>query len=148
MVVKIRMARVRDVQLPTRGTPGSAGLDFYIPEDFRYTWVLPHERILIPSGIKADIPEGYALIANNKSGVANKLGLIFGSSVVDSDYQGEIHLSLINTTDQEIRLGPGQKIVQFLLTPIPQTEVVEVPEKDLFQEGTIRGEGGFGSTGG
>lgn len=147
MVVKIRMSRTREVKLPTRATPGSAGIDFYIPEDARYLFLKPKERVLIPSGIKADIPEGYALIANNKSGIANKYGLIFGSSVVDSDYQGELHISLINTSDETVRLLPGQKIIQFLLTPIPPTEIIEVPEKDLFNEDTIRGEGGFGSSG-
>ena len=94
----MRLSRIRDVKLPTRGTTGSAGIDFYFPNDYPESLctVEPGERFFIPSGIKANVPEGQALIAFNKSGVALKQGLSVGACVVDSDYQGEIHLHLIN----------------------------------------------------
>ena len=70
----MKIAKVRDVKTPTRGTTGSAGIDFYIPNDYpdELCTVKPGERFFIPSGIKANVPEEHALIAMNKSGVALK----------------------------------------------------------------------------
>ena len=147
MLKLLNLSKTRDVKDPQRGTPGSAGIDFFIPNDFEGTVVLPQGSALIPSGIKAKVPDGYALIAMNKSGVATKLGLVVGACVVDSDYQGEIHIHLINTSNKCVTLEPGQKIVQFLLTPIEHCSINIVPLKDLFDSKTTRGIGGFGSTG-
>ena len=83
----------------------------------------------------------------NKSGVALKKGLVVGACVVDSDYQGEIHLHLINTSDKPVRIQPGDKLTQFLLIPVDHCLVEVVNEGDLFEEETTRGSGGFGSTG-
>lgn len=109
---EIKFTRIRDVKLPTRGTPQSAGIDFYIPKfdesfirdlleknshkPFRYSdltfdennkvenfVILPNEDILIPSGIKANVIKNHALIAYNKSGVCTKKNLICGACVVD-----------------------------------------------------------------
>ena len=90
----MQIAKIRNVKTPTRGTNGSAGIDFYVPDDYpdSLCTIPPGDRFFIPSGIKANVPEGYALIAMNKSGVALKKGLMVGACVVDSDYQGEIHL--------------------------------------------------------
>ena len=92
----MKITKIRDVKTPIRGTEGSAGIDFFVPEDFPkdLCTIQPNERFFIPSGIKANVPDGFALIAFNKSGVALKKGLLVGASVVDSDYQGEIHLHL------------------------------------------------------
>ena len=146
---KMKIAKVRDVKTPTRGTEGSAGIDFYVPNDFpeNLQMIEPGERYLIPSGIKANVPEGYALIAMNKSGVATKKSLIIGACVVDSDYQGEIHMHLINVGNYATKVVPGQKLVQFLLVPVNHCDVVEVRESELFSHETVRGSGGFGSTG-
>ena len=145
----MKIAKVRDVKTPTRGTEGSAGIDFYVPNDFPESLRLiePGERYLIPSGIKANVPEGYALIAMNKSGVATKKSLTVGACVVDSDYQGEIHMHLINVGNYATKVVPGEKLVQFLLVPINHCKVEEVEEKNLFEFETVRGAGGFGSTG-
>lgn len=145
----LRVSKVREVKTPTRGTEGSAGIDFFIPEDFPESLctIKPGERYLIPSGIKAQVPEGFALIAHNKSGVATKKSLMVGAKVVDSDYQGEIHMHLINCGDKTIKVAPGDKLVQFLLVPVSHRGIELVPEIDLFSEDTIRGTGGFGSTG-
>lgn len=79
----LKIARTRNVKMPTRGTSGSAGIDFYVPNDYPESLctVMPGERFFIPSGIKAKVPEGYALIAFNKSGVALKKGLVTGACV-------------------------------------------------------------------
>ena len=145
----MKIAKVRPVKTPTRGTVGSAGIDFYVPDDYpeNLCSVQPNERFFIPSGIKANVPEGYALIAMNKSGVALKKGLLVGACVVDSDYQGEIHLHLVNTSRKEVTIEPGEKLTQFLLIPVNHCAVNEVSEEDLFEDTTTRGSGGFGSTG-
>lgn len=118
---QIAFTRVRDVKAPNRGNEHDAGVDFYIPsatQDFIADFqeknkicpnvivrangeitIPAHSRVLIPSGIKVWIGDkSSALVAMNKSGVATKTGLIVGACVVDADYTGEVHLSVINTT--------------------------------------------------
>lgn len=148
MLKLLNLSKVRDVKDPQRGTPGSAGIDLFIPNDYVGNIVTPQGSVLIPSGIKAKVPEGYALIAMNKSGVATKLGLVVGACVVDSDYQGEIHIHLVNVSDKCVPLEPGQKIVQFLLVPVEHCGINIVPIEKLYDAKTARGAGGFGSTGG
>lgn len=143
----MKFCKIRDVKSPQRGHETDAGIDFFIPNDYEPVDIFPHDSINIPSGIKAKVPHGYALIAFNKSGVATKLGLDVGACVVDEGYQGEIHLHLTNTTNHFVKLEKGQKIVQFILLPVNYEEVEEVSEEELFDSESERGEGGFGSTG-
>ena len=145
----MKLAKIRNVKTPTRGTVGSAGIDFYVPDDYPNSLcrINPGDRFFIPSGIKANVPKGYALIAFNKSGVALKKGLMVGACVVDSDYQGEIHLHLVNTSDQPVTIEAGDKLTQFLLVPVNHCAVEVVDVDELFYEETTRGAGGFGSTG-
>jgi len=137
--------KVKDVKTPARGTGKSAGLDFFVPDDFEKSKVWPGKSILIPSGIKAQVPEGYALIAFNKSGVATKEGLVVGACVVDEDYEGEIHLHMINVGDKVVDIVPGQKLTQFILIQINYSDVQVVQEFPARH--SERGSGGFGSTG-
>lgn len=169
-----KFLKIRNVPSPSRGTPFSAGIDFYVPygltanemaakqpvkgqiqiladevtgEIKKYV-IHPGKRILIPSGIKAKMPKGYCGIFFNKSGVASRAGVIVGSCVVDSDYQGEIHLSIMNVSDEPLNLLPGTKLTQMLIVPESICDVEEVNSlEDLYDGETIRGEGGFGSTG-
>ena len=145
----VKFFKTRSVKLPTRGTPTSAGIDFYIPEDFQPTTIPPHGDVLIPAGLKVRIPSGYALVANNKSGVATKKKLVFGASVIDEDYQGEIHLHLVNTSSNPVEINPGDKIIQFLLEKQEYASIEESSsEEELYHNlESIRGTGGFGSTG-
>ncbi len=166
----IRIARIRDVKLPCRKTPGAAGVDFYLPKiderfiaDFRskpqnkhIDFLAASSRIiipcrsqaLIPSGIMYEIPEGYALIAHNKSGVSTKKTVTALADVGDEDYQGELHLSVWNLSDDYISFEEGDPVVQFLLVPIEKAPVIECAPDELFTRGdTLRGAGGFGSTG-
>lgn len=146
----MKISKIRDVKTPTRGTDRSAGLDFYIPNDWndgkKYD-LWPKYGVNISSGIKAKIPEGYALIFFNKSGVATNKNLQVGACVVDEDYQGEIHLHVWNVGNKLTQLVPGDKLVQGLLIPVKYENVEEVDEAELFPTTTQRGEGGFGSTG-
>ena len=79
----MKIQKIRDVKTPGRGTSQSAGIDFYVPEDFTTSVLQPGESVLIPSGIKVQVPTGYMLTAFNKSGVATKQGLSIGACVVD-----------------------------------------------------------------
>jgi dUTP pyrophosphatase len=86
-------------------------------------------------------------VAFNKSGVSVKKGLDIGASVVDETYTGECHLSLVNTTADDVFIAEGEKIVQFILLPIGNHTPTEVSADELHPVETARGAGGFGSTG-
>lgn len=158
----MKFAKVRDVRTPERGTPKSAGIDFFVPNDMDPIVLAPGQDTLIPSGIKAKIPEGYMLMGADKSGIAasataqarvgikpkiNSLSsLIIGAKIVDEDYQGEIHIHVINVGRQSVTITPGMKLAQFILVPVSYDGLEEVFEENLFDRETARGEGAFGST--
>lgn len=168
MAGKIKFLKTRDVKSPSRANRYDAGIDFYVPEftpeflkdlktknpdiDFNDSgiYLKAGERVLIPSGIHCQMfDNNRALIAANKSGVATKNGLVFGAQVVDYEYQGEIHLSLINTSHCSVPILPGQKILQFLEMPIFTSEIVVDSVNSVqtfYSNETTRGAGGFGST--
>lgn len=139
--------KTRPVKSPGRGTARSAGIDFYVPEDYPDTTLEPNQSTLIPSGIRVRVPEGFALIAFNKSGVATKKKLIAGACVVDEDYTGEVHLHLINAGEISVTINRNEKILQFILVPVNYADVEEVNSEHYESLGeTSRGSGGFGST--
>lgn len=123
-------------------------IKFDIEKGLNYFLLSPLSRVNIPSGIYCQMEEaGRALIAANKSGVASKEGLIFGAQVVDFEYQGEIHINVINTSSKAVRIYEGQKLIQFLETPIFTSSIEEVDTlQNLYKEATSRADGGFGST--
>jgi len=143
----MKISRVRDVKIPTRGTDKSAGIDFFIPNDFVSQTILPGESVCIPSGVKTNVPNGFALVVFNKSGVALKRSLAVGACVIDEDYQGEIHLHVYNFGNKQETISGGEKLVQMILLPVFYDSIEEVDIASLFPEETLRGEGGFGSTG-
>ena len=160
----MKIAKVRDVKTPERGTDKSAGIDFFVPNDFIEKILPPQRDMLIPSGIKAKIPEGYMLMGAEKSGVVTSRQaavlagrtpkptayssiVILGAKIVDEDYQGEIHIHLVNVGNEYVTIKPGTKIAQFILVPVSYDDIEVIPETELFSKETNRGEGGFGSTG-
>lgn len=144
----MKIKKIREVKTPSRGTNKSAGIDFFIPVDFKPTIIEPGSSVVIPSGIIANVPKGHALIAFNKSGIAVNRRLQVGACVVDEDYQGEIHINLINIGNKPIGVATNEKIVQFILLPIfyDTVEVIDSKE-ELFENITERGAGWKGSTG-
>ncbi len=94
-----------------------------------------------------NIPEGTALFAHNKSGVSTKYGLDVLADTVDSGYEGQIHISLVNTSSKRVLIKFGTKIIQFVHTPIISSELVQVPESELYIKTSARSDNGFGSTG-
>lgn len=143
----MKISRIRDVKLPQRANSNDAGIDFFVPNDFEGKWLGSNEGVLIPSGIRVNVPKGHALIAFNKSGVAVKRQLLGGACVVDEGYQGELHIHVINVNQDVQKISAGEKIMQFILVPMFYDSVEEVDDDVLFEEESSRGAGGFGSTG-
>ena len=157
----MKIAKIRDVKTPERGTEKSAGIDFFVPNDFIEKVLPPQCDILIPSGIKAQIPEGFMLMAAEKSGVVTSKQaaiaagrtpkptaypsiVVTGAKIVDEDYQGEIHIHLVNVGNSHVTIKPGTKIAQFILVPVSYQNIEVVSESELFPNISERGEGGFG----
>ncbi len=144
MNVKILDARLHD-QLPQYATPGSAGLD--LRACIESTMMLkPGETNLVPSGIAIHIADsGYTALVLPRSGLGHKHGIVLGNLVglIDSDYQGQIFVSVWNRGHTEFTMQPMERIAQLIVVPVIQVEFNIVEE---FSE-SVRGEGGFGSTG-
>lgn len=129
--------------LPRYAHEGDAGLDLYSAED---ATLAPFERRLIATGVAVSIPEGYAGFVQPRSGLAVKQGLSLVNTpgLIDSHYRGEIKAIAINLDSQnQIEIRRGDKIAQLVIQPVARVELFEVVELDE----TVRGEGGFGSTG-
>lgn len=144
----MKFSKIRDVKSPNRGTAEAAGIDFFVPNDIRSSFLEHGQSVLIPSGIKINLEKGKALIFKNKSGVASKRNLDVMACVVDSDYTGEIHINVINNGTESQVISPGEKLVQGIIFDVHMDDVIEVSIDDLYTDKkTERGEGGFGSTG-
>ena len=103
------------------------------------------ERKLVPTGLRVAIPQGFEGQVRPRSGLAVKhgIGMINAPGTIDSDYRGEIKVILINLGSEVVRLDEGERIAQLVICPVARAAIIEVDEL----ESTIRGEGGFGSTG-
>ena len=128
-----------DAKAPLYATPGAAGCDFYSVEEVS---VAPGETKKIRSGIALEIPEGYFMKLEGRSGFSAK-GMITPGGVIDSDYRGEVHIVLHNTTKLPFAIEKGDRIAQGVLMAIQQASFREVYELSE----TSRGSGGFQSTG-
>ena len=133
-----------DVNLPAYKTSGSSGMDLqaYISEEII---LKPGERKLIPTGLSIAIPENLEIQIRPRSGLAYKKGIsvVNTPGTIDSDYRGEIKVLLINLGKEDFIIKKFERIAQMVVCPI--TKVVLSETNDL--PDTIRGEGGFGSTG-
>lgn len=126
--------------LPQYAHKGDAGADLRAVET---RVIAPRSRELIATGIRLEIPEGYAGLIWPRSGLAVKLGLDCGAGVIDSHYRGEIKVLLFNHSDTEIHIQSGDRIAQLI---IQKVETVEFKFSDQLSE-TARNTMGFGSTG-
>lgn len=141
----IKFSKVRDVKTPTTAYD-SAGVDLYIPNDYDGIELYPNRNILIPTGIKLDIPDGYWIEIKNRSSVAHKQQLVVGACVIDQDYQGEVFIDLHNIGTTPWSLMPGNKIAQMVLHKLNRVELSEINIDDLYVVKTERGEGALGSS--
>jgi dUTP pyrophosphatase len=130
--------------IPTYGSDYAAGADLYACMEQMETFA-PGETKLIHTGIAMEIPAGYAGLIYARSGLATKKGLAPANKVgvVDADYRGEIMVALHNHSTQEVAVEPGERIAQLVITPYL---TAHFEETDTLSD-TVRGEGGFGSTG-
>lgn len=110
-------------------------------------FLAPHARICIPSGIVWKGKDGLSMNMHNKSGVATKKGLVYAAEVVDVDYQGETHISLINTSSYIVEICEGEKIIQILQEPVALDETEECELEEITSQDSERGTNWQGSTG-
>lgn len=135
----------KEIPFPEYGSAGAAGIDLRacIDEDITLS---PMERVLVPTGVAVALPDsGYAAHVMARSGLATKEGITLANAVglIDSDYRGEIKVALINLSDVSRKISPGQRIAQLVIVPVCRGRLMPCAELD----DTVRGEGGFGSTG-
>lgn len=130
--------------LPTYGSEFAAGADLYALADGEVVFA-PNETKLIRTGLAMEIPEGYAGLIYARSGLASKRGLAPANKVgvVDADYRGEVMVALHNHSGVEQKIAAGERIAQLVVAPFLKAEYFQAEELS----DTVRGVGGFGSTG-
>jgi dUTP pyrophosphatase len=133
-----------DLEAPSYAHPGDAGADLRARED---VVLQPGERKLVPTGVAIALPEGFVALIHPRSGLATKHGLtiVNAPGTVDAGYRGEIAVTLLNTdAKQSIELSRGDRIAQMVIQRVEYAQFIPVNELS----GSVRGTGGFGSTGG
>lgn len=143
--MNINIKLVRDgAKVPTYGSENAAGADLYACVDKR-TAIWPGETVPIPTGVAVEIPDGYAGLIYARSGLSCKKGLAPANKVgvIDSDYRGEMVVMLFNQGKEIQFIENGDRVAQFVITPVVQGNFNVVDELS----DTYRGSGGFGSTG-
>lgn len=142
MNIPIKIKRLREgVRLPEYATDGSAGMDVYANSDLS---VPGNSTMRVDCGFSVEVPEGYELQVRSRSGLAFR-GLTVANSpgTIDSDYRGEIGVLLNSCDYRGHEFNVGDRVAQLVLAPVYKAAWVEVDELSE----TVRGEGGFGSTG-
>jgi len=143
MIMKvIRLEHNR--HLPEYKTEGSSGMDLYAAIEKEIT-LKPLERVLIPTGIKIEIPIEYEAQIRARSGLSVKHGITLINAVgtIDADYRGEICIGLVNLSNEEYTIKPDDRIAQLVIMKVEKAQIEVTAELGS----SSRGEGGFGSTG-
>ncbi|HEY0186042.1 MAG TPA: dUTP diphosphatase [Cellulomonas sp.] len=133
-----------DVPVPHYAHPGDAGADLVTREDVT---IEPGERVTVPTGLAIALPEGFAAFVHPRSGLAAKHGLtiVNAPGTVDAGYRGEIAVTLLNTDQRtSVVLRRGDRVAQLVIQRVERARFVEVDALP----GSVRGAGGFGSSGG
>lgn len=145
-MVKVNFKKLdKNAHAPTYGSEFAAGADLYALTNGETVRFSPGETKMIRTGLAVEIPEGYAGLVYARSGIATKRGLAPANKVgvIDSDYRGEVMVSLHNHSNEEQEIADGERIAQLVIAPFLAAEFCETEELS----DTARGEGGFGSTG-
>ncbi len=142
----VRLPHAEGLDLPTYETAGAAGMDVRaaVDDDAPLT-IAPGKRALVPTGFVFEIPQGFEMQVRPRSGLAFKHGItcLNTPGTIDSDYRGEVKVLLINLGDEDFMVTRGMRIAQLVVAPVTQVQVAEVHKAGT----TVRGAGGFGSTG-
>ena len=144
-MVKILIKKInRKVITPKYKTDGSSGVDLSAFLD-KEVVIKPNSSDLIPTGLQVAIPEEFEIQIRPRSGLAAKesIGVLNSPGTIDSDYRGELKIILFNHSNKDFIINNGDRIAQMVLVPILKMEFEEV---DSLPD-TVRGQGGFGSTG-
>ena len=138
-----RLANGTGLDLPVYATAGAAGMDVVAAEDVT---LAPGGRHAVATGLAVAIPPGYEIQVRPRSGLALKHGVTVPNTpgTIDSDYRGELKVIMINHGAEPFEIRRGDRVAQLVLAPVTRAGWLEVAELDE----TVRGEGGFGSTGG
>lgn len=130
--------------LPTYGSPAAAGADLYAPKGCDVT-IEPGQTVFIKTGISVEIPAGYAGFVYARSSLGSKRGLAPANKVgvIDSDYRGEIMVAILNHSGQAQTVQGGERVAQLVIAPVLHADFTEAESLS----DTLRGAGGFGSTG-
>lgn len=130
--------------LPAYATPGSSGMDLRAVLDTPVT-LAPLQRVLVPTGIFMELPQGYEAQVRPRSGLALKKGLTCLNSpgTIDADYRGEVGVILVNLSHEVQEITPGERIAQMVIQPVTQIQWTPVDQIGA----TRRSDGGFGHTG-
>lgn len=142
--IKIKIINRSGNQLPEYATPSSAGMDVRACLDSPIT-LNPMERVLVPTGLRIQLPQGHECQIRPRSGLALKKGITVLNTpgTVDADYRGEIGVILINLSNEPFVINDGERICQMVITNYTHVEWEQVERLDE----TVRGDGGFGHTG-
>lgn len=142
----VRLPHAEGLDLPSYATEGAAGMDLRaaVPDD-RPLILLPGRRALVPTGLVMEIPEGYEGQVRPRSGLALSHGItcLNTPGTIDTDYRGEVKVLLVNLGDEDYVVTRGARIAQLVLAPVTRARIVESRQAGQ----TVRGVGGFGSTG-
>ena len=133
-----------EAKLPAYGSECAAGADLYALSENPIR-IAPQETAIVHTGLAVEIPEGYVGLIFARSGLATKKGLAPANKVgvIDSDYRGELRVALYNHTKYVQTVEPFERVAQFVIMPYVAAQFEEAEELS----DTVRGEGGFGSTG-
>ena len=133
-----------DAKTPTYGSEFAAGADLYALTEVP-TVIVPGETVKVRTGIAMEIPAGYVGLIYARSGLAVKRGLAPANKVgvIDADYRGELIVALANHSQEPQEIAPYERIAQLVIAPVLQVDFEECDELS----DTVRGAGGFGSTG-
>ena len=143
--MKMKITRMEhNRHMPEYKTEGSSGMDLYAAIEKEIV-LKPLERVLVPTGIKIEIPKEYEAQIRARSGLAVKNGitLINAIGTIDADYRGEICVGLVNLSNEDYEIKPDDRIAQMVIMRVEKAQIEVVSELAA----TKRGEGGFGSTG-
>ena len=142
--VKVKVKHTGKFPLPKYSTKGSAAMDL-VAEIGRQQHIIQGSNQLIPTGISIEVPNGYCAKIYARSGIADKRGLApsNGVGIIDSDYRGQVFVSLANHSEVTQYVEPGERIAQIMIEKVEPFAWAQVDELDE----TNRGIGGFGSTG-